>query len=687
MLGLGLLGAAVASGVTWLVYPAKYNAQALIHLSAHNSRGGETEQEFLNFQRTQAALIKSQPVVRAALDRPEVAELREVHEHADPVRWLQKSLLTDSLLGPEILRLSLSGEHAEDITTVVNEITRVYLRECAKQAEGHTTTRTRQLQDSYRRLADSLREKRQRMRSREQQLGLDDPQTAQVRYQMTLQQLAAAQNQRLQVQLEHQKAQEELRSLKAKLEAPENVTVSNAAIEDELRLEPAIRKQLERLGAAEETLQRFRSASNPEARDALLQGPITERDAAQKALDSVRQQLRPDIEARLKTKAFDELKAAASRAEGQMVITQGQEKTLDGVVTNLESQVESLRFSRGGTERVAADVEAMRDEVTQTELVLKKIGDELGTLAAEPSGGGRVSLLEPAEVPAARNMDRHFKVLGGAAFSVFGLIVIGIALIDFRSRRVNAVEDVAQGLGLPIVGTLPRFDPDARIASVGSMPFIDMSDPCPDAVGAFSAAFLHAARQDNVQVVMVASAVEGEGKTALAGQLAAGLARAWRRTLLIDCDLRHPKAHEALGVALEPGLCDALRGTIEFEQAVRPTHVNKLWMLPAGSWDPTALHGLGREDVSTFFARLRKQYEFVIINTAPVLSSAESLLIGRHADAVVLAVMRDVSRLPAIHAAHRRLTRVGIRVLGAVILGDSGDPENCYDVGSVPMLT
>jgi succinoglycan biosynthesis transport protein ExoP len=218
------------------------------------------------------------------------------------------------------------------------------------------------------------------------------------------------------------------------------------------------------------------------------------------------------------------------------------------------------------------------------------------------------------------------------------------------------------------------------------MPFVDLSDPCPDAVGAFSAAFLHAARLDGLQVVMVASAVEGEGKTALAGQLAAGLARAWRRTLLIDCDLRHPKAHEALGVALEPGLSDALRGGIEFEQAIRATHVNRLWMLPAGSWDPAALHGLGRDDVSAFFARLRKQFDFIIINTAPVLASAESLLIGRQADAALLAVLRDVSRLPAVHAACRRLTRVGIRVLGAVVLGDSGDPENCYDSVRVPIL-
>jgi capsular exopolysaccharide synthesis family protein len=686
MLGLGLLGAAVACGVVWLVYPALYSTQSLIHLSSHNPHGGESEADFLNFQRTQTALLKSQSVLRAALEKPEVAELREVRSHSDTVVWLQKSLVTDSLLGPEILRVSLAGENAEDIPVILNEITRVYLREYAKQELGRAATRTRQLQENYRRIADNLREKRQRLSVREQQLGLDDPQVAQVRYQMAFQQLAAAQNQRLQVQLDREKAQEEHLILKAKLQAPDNVPISTAAIEDELRQEPAIRKQLERLGAAEETLQRFRSVSNPDARDGLLQGPLAERDAAQKALDAIREELRPGIEARLKVKAIDEMKAASARAEGQIALANGQERTLDRVVKTLESQVEGLRLSRGAPERVAADVEALRDEVTQTELVLKKIGDEVGTLAAEPPGGGRVTLLEAAEVPASRNVDRHFKVLGGAALSVFGLIVLGIALVDFRSRRVNAVEDVAQGLGLAVVGTLPRFDPDARIASFGSMPFIDMSDPCPDAVGAFTASFLHAARQDGLQVVMVASAVEGEGKTALAGQLAAGLARAWRRTLLIDCDLRRPKAHEALGVALEPGLCDALRGTIEFEQAIRSTHVNKLWMLPAGQWDSAALHGLSREEVSAFFARLRKHYDYVIINTAPVLSSAESLLIGRQTDAAILAVLRDVSRLPAVHAAYRRLTRFGVRVLGAVVLGDPGDPKSSYEAATVPML-
>src|SRR6266852_6152850 len=93
MLGLGLLGAAVAASLVWLVCPAKYTATALIHLSSHNPRGGsESEADFLNFQRTQAALIKGQAVLRAALDKPDIAELREVRAQGDAVAWLQKNL-------------------------------------------------------------------------------------------------------------------------------------------------------------------------------------------------------------------------------------------------------------------------------------------------------------------------------------------------------------------------------------------------------------------------------------------------------------------------------------------------------------------------------------------------------------------------------------------------------------------
>ena len=294
---------------------------------------------------------------------------------------------------------------------VLNEIVRAYLREYAVKEDGRAAARLRQLQDNYRRSAENLRERRQRVRSREQQLGLDDPQLAQMRYQMALQQLAAAQNQRLQAQLDRQKAQQEQLALEARIRTPDGVAVSRTAVEDELRQEPAVRKQLERLAIAEEALQRVGALSNPSALASLLEGPRAERDAIQRGLETLQNELRPAIEARLKAKGLDQAKANLVRVDTQLEHIERQERTLDGVVRNLEAQVEGMRFARSGPERVTADLEAMRDEVAQTEQVLKKIGDETGMLAAESPSAGRITLLEAAEVPTSRNLDRQLKAV------------------------------------------------------------------------------------------------------------------------------------------------------------------------------------------------------------------------------------------------------------------------------------
>src|SRR5439155_27131781 len=78
---------------------------------------------------------------------------------------------------------------------------------------------------------------------------------------------------------------------------------------------------------------------------------------------------------------------------------------------------------------------------------------------------------------------------------------------------------------------------------------------------------------------------------------------------------------------------------------------------------------LAGEEVQKVFAALRQHYDFVIIDSHPVLQAADSLLIGLHVDAVILALMRDLSRMPRVSAACQRLTDLRIPVLGAVVNG------------------
>ncbi len=172
---------------------------------------------------------------------------------------------------------------------------------------------------------------------------------------------------------------------------------------------------------------------------------------------------------------------------------------------------------------------------------------------------------------------------------------------------------------------------------------------------------------------MVTSATHGEGKTTVASHLASSLARAGRRTLLIDGDLRRPSAHQLFELPMHPGFSEVLLSEVELTDAVQTTTLDGLSFMAAGQWDREVLHALARDGVEGIFEKLQQEFDFVVIDSHPVLAATDSLLIGQRVDAVILSVLREVSQMPRVYAASQRLTTLGIRVLGAVVNG--ADPE------------
>jgi capsular exopolysaccharide synthesis family protein len=170
-------------------------------------------------------------------------------------------------------------------------------------------------------------------------------------------------------------------------------------------------------------------------------------------------------------------------------------------------------------------------------------------------------------------------------------------------------------------------------------------------------------------VILVTSAVEHEGKTTFASQLAASLARAGKRTLLLDGDLRHPNVHLALGLDLRVGLPELLRGEIVNDEAVQPTGVEGLFAVTGGACDYAAITALSRTVTAQILAGFRESFDHVVIDAGPVLAFADVLLLGQSSDVAIVATMRDVSRVPQVTAAVDKLRSVGVRVLGAVVNG------------------
>jgi capsular exopolysaccharide synthesis family protein len=194
-----------------------------------------------------------------------------------------------------------------------------------------------------------------------------------------------------------------------------------------------------------------------------------------------------------------------------------------------------------------------------------------------------------------------------------------------------------------------------------------------ESVNATRSMLLHASRSESLRVVMVTSALEGEGKTSLSGHLSTSLAAAGRRTVLVDCDLRRPAAHRLFDVPARPGICELLRGQVELADVIQATRAPGLSIITAGAADSRSIQALARGDLQAIFDVLEAEFDFVIVDSAPVLPVADTLVVSQHVDAVIFAILQEVSRVPRVHSAYQRLSALGVRILGAVVAGTTSE--------------
>jgi len=240
---------------------------------------------------------------------------------------------------------------------------------------------------------------------------------------------------------------------------------------------------------------------------------------------------------------------------------------------------------------------------------------------------------------------------------------------EYLRDRVSTPEEVSQRVGLRVIGTVPRISRSRKKPNDGHVA------ECVDGIRAV----ISQTGREAPKVILVTSAVEHEGKTTFAAQLAASLARAGRRTLLLDGDLRHPNMHLALGLDLRAGFPELLRGEIGNDEAVQPTTIDGLFAVTGGTCDYAAITALSRPETATLIKGFRESFDHVVIDAGPVLEFADVLLLGQLSDVALVVTMRDVSRMPQVTSAVHRLRSVNIRVLGTVVNGVSDStPRRLY---------
>jgi len=169
-----------------------------------------------------------------------------------------------------------------------------------------------------------------------------------------------------------------------------------------------------------------------------------------------------------------------------------------------------------------------------------------------------------------------------------------------------------------------------------------------------------------LKVMAVTSAMAGEGKTATAANLAIVLAQLGRRVVIVDCDLRKPRLHQVFRVSNRNGVVTHLT-THESESPFLPTEVPNLWIVPSGPIPPNPSELLSSDRMRDWVRSLRSRFDYVVVDTPPVLAVTDAVIAGQMVDGVVLTLCAGKVTREEARQCRDRLRQAGIKVLGAVL--------------------
>ena len=667
----GLVAAAVAVGV-WVLLPGgKHEARALVQLKPKGIEFvNKNPENFAEYRDRQRFLLKTRDLITKTLAEPAVSSLDMVKQSGDPVTMLEEQIKV-KVATDDILEVSLTGNHLDDMKVILDHLVKRYVNESTAFERNERDQQVKKLEQ----LSDTLRFEIEAMEKQIELLGRANSTTGgddnHIRLGLLQRRLA-------EVDAEFNGVNRAI----GRLESERSVLQKQLA---ETESKPSQVRVDERVNADPVVIQAKAIWEH--------QKGVLERDIA-KSPDPDNDMYIKDAKAKVAKllKEYEDAKKSATteatirareieRAEKQTQVT-----TLTTLIDVKKIDREKVQEERDAIQKSIAggvvgtlNIQAMRDGLKPQREQVEKINAHLAHMRMTQVLDPRVSQRgEPEKIPN-NNQNRKIVLSGvGGVASFFGVVLL-VAFLEWRTRRVDGVDQVVNELGLRVIGTVPAFPNRANLKAAVEAGGANWRFVLNESINSTRTMLLHTARTQSMQVVMVTSATQGEGKTSLTSQLATSMATAGMRTLIVDCDLRNPSIQKLFELPLGPGVSEVLRQETDVSDAVQATAVPNLWVITAGQCSNATIAALAQgHPMETLFNRLRGQFDFIIVDSCPVLPVADALLIGQHVDGVVFSIMQDISQLPKVITATEKLNQLNIPLVGAVV---NGIKQDVYSYG------
>ena len=279
-----------------------------------------------------------------------------------------------------------------------------------------------------------------------------------------------------------------------------------------------------------------------------------------------------------------------------------------------------------------------------------------------------VRIITPATLPRSPSSShRKLYALGGVLGLAGGFLLV--FLLEYFRPGIKTSGEIEQSFARPVVGIIPLVQHGNFPGSLYDRLLRRMVD---EPISHFSET-VHSMRislelsSANPKVILITSAIPGEGKSTAAMLLAASSASSGKRTVLLDCDLRQKSTSEAFRNERQPGLSELLRGTAELMDVITTDPVTKIYMIPAGSMVPNLADLLMSQPMRDLIAELRNKFDYIVMDTSPLLPVVDALALATVADKVLMIVEWDQTPRASISEAFKVLGPEAHRVAGIVL--------------------
>jgi polysaccharide biosynthesis transport protein len=664
------LGGAIASilGITaWKVIPSKYTTYAMIRISVetptvYGSEHPLAKSDFVTYLKTQADMIRSWQVLNGAIRDPSVAELQMLRDQTDPIKFLEEELRLEFKEGSEIVKMLLTGEDPRAITMIVNSILDAYDREVVQEELKSKQARLNRLLDEIQKAQMAVNRmygNRKTLKDEDQKPNKEEP---------TLINPQLAMSQVLQHKQTLHLLEAEINSALSKKQSLE-AQMSN--IGSEVKLDSFLLDQIDKepkMVALSKDIEYYQKQLNYNLHSlgAKLDNPVV-MEKRQKLAEAT--EVRNDI----RNKRIAEIEKAQAEVAS---------KRITGELENVRSHLISLNFRKEQHQKLANEYQQIadnplgihekppdfyRNEIIELEGIIKGMTNRANQLRVEISAPPRVRRF-PAAIPVKKEIKKQ--LLGTAAAIFFGFALVGFLVVvhEAKLQRALSLEEVQQKTIAPVLGVIPssgRSGPNIRAVEEGKIA---------EAIDKMRILVQQQFDRGGSKLLMICSSLQDEGRTFLSQELAKSCTRTGAKVLLVDFDLRTPSLHKRFNLVNEKGICETLRKEIDWQSALQvlPDGTS---LLTAGQWSDALRNELTPERLVTLFSRFRDHFDFIVMNTHPMLTVSETYVAARWVDSVLLVVEKYESRIPLVTRTQEKIAGLSPESFGIVFLGAS--EEEC----------